>query len=484
MKDFDAIIIGSGIGGLISGGILTSKGLKTLIIEKNKTHGGYLSSFKRNGFIFDSAVDCISGVAPGGIIFSVLELLNVDKAIHFMRVNPIRVSIFPDHEIVVDADVEAYIERLKRLFPSESARITKFFETVQGVYNVLQSSMNRLISGNFKFYDIPSELLEFMHISYKKLLNEYFGNDKLKAILSDRCPFIGLPPSQVSAIAMIALIISYFKLGAYRPAGGFQKLADVLIDGIRKNGGRTIFDNGVKKILLDPHDHCKGVRCDNGEEYTARYVISNADFHHTFCNLLGSKYSSVATDMIKSPGISNSFFIVYTGVKGDVRPYSSIGYFPSYTIEKFFEPDMEFKENSTLGLTIASVGDSSRAPRGCHTVVMHEMTASSGKKIDKSKCTEKVIRKAENIIPDIRNRITVLDSATPQTLQRYTGNLNGAAFGWRQIPGFRGTKKHGIKNLYIAGHWGDMGSGVLASAYSGAKAASEILACEDLKIDI
>jgi phytoene dehydrogenase-like protein len=78
----------------------------------------------------------------------------------------------------------------------------------------------------------------------------------------------------------------------------------------------------------------------------------------------------------------------------------------------------------------------------------------------------------------------LLDSATPKTLQRYTNNINGAAFGWRQIPGFRGPNKHGIKNLYIAGHWGDMGSGVLASAYSGAKAAGEILAHEGLKIDI
>ena len=484
MYDCDAIIIGSGIGGLVSAGILTSKGLKTLIIEKNKTPGGYLSSFKRNGFVFDSALDCISGVAPGGIIFRVLELLKVERDIHFLRVDPIRVSIFPDLQIVVDADVAAYIERLNLLFPSESARVEKFFETVHRVYGVLQSSMNGLISGKLTCYNVSTELLKFTNISYKDMLDEYLDNDKLKAILSDRCPFIGLPPSHVSAISMVGLIMSYFKLGAHRPAGCFQNLADVLIDGIRKNGGRTIFGNGAKKILLDSHAHCEGVRCDNGEEYTARYIISNADFHHTFCSLLGGKYSSLAKDMMKSPGISNSFFIVYAGVKGDVSQYSSIGYFPSYHVEKYFTPEMGFKEDSTLGITIASVEDNSRAPRGCHTVVMHEITAPSGKSLDKSECTEKVIRKAENIIPGIKDRITVLDSATPETLQRYTGNVNGAAFGWRQIPGFRGTKKSGIKNLYIAGHWGDMGSGVLASAYSGAKAASEILACEDLKIEI
>ena len=57
MKDFDVIVIGSGIGGLVSAGMLTSQGLKTLMIERHITPGGYLSSFRKKGFVFDSAVD-------------------------------------------------------------------------------------------------------------------------------------------------------------------------------------------------------------------------------------------------------------------------------------------------------------------------------------------------------------------------------------------------------------------------------------------
>lgn len=72
MKDFDVIVIGSGIGGLISAGTLVSKGMKTLLVEKNKIPGGLLASFKRKGFLFNSAVDCISGVAKGGYISNVL----------------------------------------------------------------------------------------------------------------------------------------------------------------------------------------------------------------------------------------------------------------------------------------------------------------------------------------------------------------------------------------------------------------------------
>jgi phytoene dehydrogenase-like protein len=484
MKDFDVIVIGSGIGGLISAGILTSRGLKTLVIERHITPGGYLASFKRKGFVFDSAVDCISGVAPGGLIYKALDLLRVSKNISFVRVDPVRKSIFPDIDVIVDAEVNVYIERLSTLFPQESGKIRKFFEAVNSVYNETLLATDMLIAGRLELNNVPPQILRFMAISYKDLLDEYFDDLRLKAILSDRCPFIGLPPSKVSALSMIAMIMSYFNLGAYRPAGGFQRLADVLADGIRKNGGAVILGNGAKKILLDGDNNCYGVRCDNDEEYTLRHVISNADFNYTFINLLGGKYAAIAEGMDKDIGISTSFFIVYAGIKGEVNAHSSVGYFPSYDMEGLFNSNVSFTDKSTIGITIATLEDKSRAPAGCHAVVIHEMVEASDRHLDKTQCTDIVLKRVERVIPGIKDRIMVLDSATPQTLQRYTGNFKGAAFGWRQIPGFRNMQRHDIKNLYIAGHWGDMGGGVLAAAYSGARAASEILAREGIRVDI
>ncbi|RJQ51656.1 MAG: NAD(P)/FAD-dependent oxidoreductase [Nitrospiraceae bacterium] len=484
MNDFDAIIIGSGIGGLVSAGILTSGGLKTLVIEKHIAPGGYISSFKRKGFVFDSAVDCISGVAPGGLIHRALELLGVNSDINFIKVDPIRVSIFPDIEIRVDADVNAYMDRLASLFPSEAKGVKKFFQKISSAYEDLQFLIGISVSDGFNPGVTTPDIFRLMDRSYEELLNDYFTDKRLKAVLSDRCPFIGLPPSQVSAVAMVSLMMSYFKLGAYRPEGCFQKLADVFVEGIRKNGGMVFFGSGVKKIILDEGGRCRGVICDNNEEYSARHVISNADFNQTFSSLLGGEYLSVAEDMIRSPGISTSFFILYAGIKGDISGQSSIGYFPSYEMEDFFMPDMSFREDTTIGVTIASLEDKSRAPEGCSTAVFHEMTEASSAVLDKAACTEKTLKKAEKIFPGFKDKIEVLDAATPQTLQRYTGNFNGSAFGWRQIPGRRGTKKHGIGNMRIAGHWGDMGSGVLAAAYSGARAAVEILAEEGIKVAI
>lgn len=484
MKDFDVIIIGGGMGGLVSAGILTAKGLKTLMIEKNENCGGYLASFKRRGFIFDSAVDCISGVTFGGLILKVLELLNVHKDISFVRLEPIRVSKFPDHHIAVDADIYSYINRITSLFPSESEGIKRFFKTATQLYEIAQSINNMLISGELRMDNISSEALQCMKTSYKDLLDEYLHDHRLKAILSDRCPFIGLSPSGISAFSMIVMMMSYFMSGACRPVGGFQRLADVMVDGIKKNGGSVINGDGVNKILIDGKEKCYGARCDTGEEFTSRYIISNADYNFTFKNLLSEKYASIAEENNKILGISTSFFIVYAGIRGGVRGHSSIGYFPSYDMDSYFTSDIAFKDASTIGVTVASLEDNSRVPPDCHTVVIHEMVKESRRKIDKAKSTDILIKKVDKIIPQIQDRIVVLDAATPLTLQRYTGNFNGAAFGWRNVPKIKNITKHRIPNLYIAGHWGDMGGGVLAAAYSGAQAAVDILKKEGLSIDI
>ena len=349
MKDFDVIVIGSGIGGLICAGILTSKGLKILLVERRTTPGGYLASFKRGRFIFDSGVDCISGVGSGGLIFKVLESLGVENDLDFIKVNPIRVSIFPDKYVAVDADINAYIDRLMALFQSEVKAIKDFFEITEKVYSKIQSITNTLISANLEHKKISPEVLKLTDIPYSKLLDNYISDYKLKAILSDRCPFIGLPPSNVSALSMVNMIMSYFKLGAYRVKGGFQKLADTLIKGIQKNGGNVLLGNGAKKILLDSHKNCYGIRCGNGEEYTSRFIVANSDFNHTFNDLLSEEYAHIARETIKNPGVSTSFFVVYMGVNGRIETNSSIGYFPSYDIEKYFLADAAFRNDSKKG---------------------------------------------------------------------------------------------------------------------------------------
>jgi len=255
-----------------------------------------------------------------------------------------------------------------------------------------------------------------------------------------------------------------------------------LLKGSEKKADTVILGNAAKKIILDKRS-CKGVICKKGDEYRSRHLVSNADFTGTFSNLLGGEYIKAADRMLADPGVSTSFFIVYGSIRGEFDGPSSIGCFPSYDFPYFFRHGSEFRDDNTVGVTIASVEDRGRAPEGYHTVVLHEMVRGGNEITDREKCSEMLVKRVEQLIPDLKGRIEVIDTAAPSTLQRYTGNHLGAAFGWNQLPGNYTFNGHGLENLYIAGHWSEMGGGVLAAAYSGAKSAADIFEKEGITFD-
>lgn len=477
MADFDCIVIGAGIGGLVSAGRLASKGFKTLLIDKNPTPGGYLQSFKRKGVTFDSAVDCFSGLDANGPITRVIEALGVKDEIAPIKIDPIRRSIFPSMTIDVHSDIKHYIEDLGALFPSERAGIASFFSTLEGLYSEIKA-WGEFITGIRPDEQIPQRLISANRLTYKDLLNVHVRDERLKAVLSDRCPFYNLPASRASAIAMAALVMSYFDSGAWRVKGGSQRLAEALVKGIRAKGSAVLMNTSATRILTEG-GRVVGVETSRNERYTCRAVISAIDFHTTFAKLLSGTESSKGAQGQRLPGVSSSFFILYAAFKCDIKHLgnaSSIGWYPSFDMEANFTNEAPFSERGSIGITIPTVTDASMAPAAVHCLTAHEMCGisfSTDWKRDKKTLTEKVLKKVEAIIPGITRNSVHIEAATPATLERYTNNLSGAAYGWEQTPGMRPPKTY-LNGLYLAGHWEGTGGGILASAYSGHKAASKV----------
>lgn len=477
MADFDCIVIGAGIGGLVSAGRLASKGFKTLLIDKNPTPGGYLQSFKRKGVTFDSSIDCFSGLDAEGPITRVIESLGVKDEISPVKIDPIRRSIFPSMTIDVHSEIERYIDELKSLFGSECGGIDSFFYTLTELYSDIKA-WGEFITGLRPDEQIPERLISASRLTYKDLLDVHVRDERLKAVLSDRCPFYGLPASRASAVAMAALVMSYFDSGAWRVKGGSQRLADALVKGIRAKGSEVFMNTSATKILTEG-GRAVGIETSGNERYTCRAVISAIDFHTTFGRLLSGTESSKRALGQRLPGVSSSFFILYAAFKGDLGPLgnaSSIGWYPSFDMEANFTNEAPFSERGSIGITIPTVTDASIAPAGIHCLTAHEMceiSFSTDWKRDKKTLTEKVLKKVEAIIPGITRDSVHIEAATPATLERYTNNLSGAAYGWAQTPGMRPPKTY-LNGLYLAGHWEGTGGGVLASAYSGHKAASKV----------
>jgi phytoene dehydrogenase-like protein len=474
---WDAVVIGSGIGGLACAGVLAAKGAKVAVLEQAMVPGGYLTSFRRGAFTFDSAVDCVAGLDPDGLVTWLLRSLGVDGDLTPIRLDPIRVSRFPGMTIRVDASLPAYIDRLSDRFPSERRGIATFFRRAEAIYDAVDAMMETVKTGKAHTGAFPAALLQYGHLTYADLLRQDIRDAHLSAVLSDRCPFLGSSPAKVSAIRMVALVMSYFRSGAYRPAGGHQRLPDLLVEGIRRAGGEVWLGRRATRILLEG-GRCARVLADDAE-FPARHVVSNADFRETFGRLLGGATGEAVLAEGCTRRLSPSFFIAYAGIRKDAGPYdaSSIGSFGGFDLDVLLDRYVPFSEADALGVTIPTVEDSSLAPPGHDVLIVHELIP-YGYPCDwareKRACLDRALRKAERVLPGLRERLVFSEAATPLTLERYTRNAGGAAYGWDQTPHLLRVR-HGIANLHLAGHWAETGGGVLAAAYAGMRVAARIV---------
>ncbi len=474
---WDAVVIGSGIGGLACAGALSGAGRRVVVLEQAAVPGGYLTSFVRGAFTFDSAVDCIAGLDPAGLLTWLLHLLGLESRLAAVRLDPIRVSRFPGLTVQVDASLPAYMDRLNQLFPSEREGIATFFRRAQEIYADVEAMIQATTEGKEGADTLPRSLGQYGHLSYADLLRLDVRDLRLAAILSDRCPFLGSSPERLSATRMVSLMMSYFRSGAFRPVGGHQHLPTLLVEGIRRAGGEVCLGRPAKRIVL-VGARCTRVLTEDGAEFLADHVVSNADFSETFGQLIGGNIGEAVLAKCQGRPLSPSFFIAYAGVRREAPPpASSIGSFESFDLDELLGRYDPLGDADALGLTIPTLEDPSLAPPGHDVVTVHELVPpgyARNWEQEKTRCLEQVLRKAERVIPGLTARLVCCEAATPASLEHYTRNRGGAAYGWSQTPDVP-RLRHGIANLHLVGHWGEGGGGVLAAAYSGVRAAARIL---------
>jgi len=460
---YDVIIIGAGIGGLVCGCYLAKAGMKVLIVEKNDRVGGCCVSFKRKNFKFDAGAHIIGSCGKNQILGNILKQLNLK--IDLIKFDPTDRINFPGHRIDVAENKDDFMSFLKKEFHTESCNIDKFF-------GLVSEAQNNLVAANlFKKYK---------HTTYKDLLGSFFKSPRLKNILCFGCGYLGLPPSQVSALSVLFLLRSYLFEGAYYPKGGAQVFSDSIANKFKEYGGRIVLKKKVKKIICKDRV-VKGVVFGKNNFIESHYVVSNADCRETFYELLGVE--NIRNDRkfswkLNGYTTSISFFVIYMAIKKGYDLQGKNGwYFESYDLEREF--------NKQIYLHIPTLVDTSVAPRDKNIIEMgttfpfHFNKINNWKEVKEAQTMEKIDLLAK-ILPGIKNYIEFYDSATPMTIYKYTSNDRGALYGWEQSPGQVFTNAFplttsSINNLILAGHWTFPGGGVVSVAISGVNAAKKIL---------
>ena len=467
---YDAIIIGSGVGGLVCGCYLAKAGLKVMIVEKHDKPGGYCTSFYRNGFVFDAAVHYIGAARHGGEINKIIDQLDLKDRINFLQMDPCDKIILPEHTIFVRKKYNDTINEFESKFPSSRDNFRRFFKLI------LKEDFLHLYS-------------KLKKMTFKDLLDEFFEDLMAKGAISTLLGNVGLPPSRVSALMAVFLYREFILDPGYYPQGGIQTFADALANRFKELGGELVLSKKVTKIIIK-NNKTIGIEIADKHRVDSDYVVSNVDASQTFLNLIDKPDESMRKKIDEmEPSISA--FALYTALDINIdeklKDKCAIWNFFTYDMEKCYgnpENNIISKNLDYFVCTFPSIHDSSLAPIGKSSMGIFICAPYKDKNfwdLNKSFLTDKLLTAATQLLPGIKSNVKFVIAATPHTFYRYTLNKNGALYGWastvKQIDRELFPQKTYIANLFMAGHWCTNGlgqGGVSEVAYTGRRAAKLI----------
>jgi phytoene desaturase len=474
---YDAIIVGAGIGGLFCANLLADAGMKVLVVEQHYVLGGYCSSFRKKGFLFDSATHFYPLLGnPTTLTGKLLKRLNVHTRWH--KMDPVDKFHFPDDEtFVVPADLSDYLQRLKSRFPHQAENIERFFGEVREAY---------LYGLLYYFKEISHETAEkYRDFTLARKLDEHFQDPRLKANLMADHSHWGSLPGHTSFLFDSMLRLSYF-LGNYYPIGSSQAFADDLGEALRSRGGDILLYTQVEKILIEK-ERVQGIVCRTRSrrnpqrfEFRAPVVVSNADVLQTYERLVGEAYCGThVIDGLRTLRPSFPCYLMHMGLK-------ELSHELKEEIEGYYwrSWDPEDLQHTFFKIFFTTMFDPSLAPPGHDILIVQKWGTSNFDQIGdwaahKRETEDYILSQLRRLIPGLDDKIVVQMSATAHTSYRYTLNFRGAMLGWEMSPDqlgpLRPSNKTPIDNLYLVGHWTRPGGGITPVIVSAQRVADLIL---------
>lgn len=468
---YDVVIIGAGIGGLVCGCYLAKAGKKVLIVEKNDKPGGYCNSFDKQGFSFDTCVHSLGSCGNNRILSTILEELNVLNKIEIIKYDPSDTILSPDYKINIKQDLNETIYEFETNFPRQALGIKSFFDYISRS-------------------DVNSLLIEIRKKTFKDILDEYFDDYKLKALLSILLlGNVGLPPSLVSAVTAVMIYREFIFDGGYYPRGGIKIIPEVLTQQFLNFGGEVLFSNLVTEIKVN---NCKieGIVVSNNCFIPSKYVISNCDMYFTFMRLIKqNKDFEFLVKRLKEMTPSISALSIYLGASVNLNKMFGSGanlwILPSYDIENMYEMIKKGQVDNKKVYSLCffpSVHDRNLSLYGKESLCLFVNAPFKSRKfwnVNRGKKVSRILKRNKMYIPYL-DKFCIKAISDPVTLYDYTLNYNGAAYGWAavssQILSLCFVNSNNIvAGLFFVGHWTTQGHGVPTVAYQGKKVASLIL---------
>lgn len=474
---YEAVVIGAGIGGLICANWLARAGVRVLLVEQHFMVGGYCSTFKRKGFVFDAATHFYPLLGNPETITG-RQLVDLGIRTSWVKMDPVDQFHFPDtSSFSVPADFATYMRRLRQEFPQEAPALDKFFALARRAY---------LLGLLYHFRDKWTEELEpYLHLSVQDVLDSHFKSQKLKLLLTADTGHWGSSPARTSFVFDSMLRLAYF-LGNYYPQGGSQAFADDLAARFEQLGGHILMSSLVTKIHVSNHS-ADAVEIETGigslrkrVKVCAPVIVSNADLRLTLEKLIGPEFLDPEyLSSVRQLRPSLPCSVTHIGLKG--VPTEVLEPAQGYHWSSWNPNDVA---TAAFKIFVPTLFDPGVAPAGGHVVIVQKLTPVDFPNVcdwaaQKEKIHSYVMGNLERVIPGFSKYVVVSLAGSALTSYRFTLNHHGAMLGWELSPDQTTTSRPDvtcpIRNLYFVGHWTRPGGGITPVMISARRVAQIII---------
>lgn len=318
--DYDAIVIGSGIGGLCSAALLSQMGKKVIVLEQHYTAGGFTHAYERNGYEWDVGVHYIGDMGRKSQGRGLFDYISGGK-LKWAEMDPVYDRIIlGDEKFDFVAGKENFKNSLKKQFPDDVDAIDKYVELV--------TATTKYMGAVSQAKAMPAPVAKLMSLSSKNKFPDYAldtsydvlrrltDNEKLIAVLCGQWGDHGCPPKE-SVFLMHALIAGHYFNGGFYPVGGASQIAATIIPQIQLSGGDVFTYADVQEIIIEK-GRAVGVKMVDGHCLYAEHIISNAGVVNTFSDLLPAALSEKLGYKQKVDALETSMSHggMYLGLKG------------------------------------------------------------------------------------------------------------------------------------------------------------------------
>jgi all-trans-retinol 13,14-reductase len=463
---WEAVVIGSGIGGLTAAALLAQSGRRVLVLERHYVAGGFTHTFDRKGYRWDVGIHYVGemqrrnsvmkrvcdAVSEGRLRWAPMPAI-YDRAVFL--------SDGPDEVYDFVAGRENLKTKLKDYFPDEAPAIDRYFELVDQVAGAARGYfMEKALPPAAAALASPFLRRRFLKLSdrtTREVLSELTKNEKLIGVLTTQYGDYGLPPKRSSFAVHAIVARHYFEGGSY-PVGGAESIAESILPAIEGAGGKVLIKAEVQDILIDK-GRAAGVRMTNGDLIEAKTVISDAGVFNTFGRLLPADVADGTGLRKRLAQVDHSLAhaCLYMGLKGTAAehalPKANFWIYPGYdhdeNIERYVrdpeaplpvtyisfpsakDPDWDLNHPGTATMEAVAFVPYERFQKWEGTKWMKR---GADYEAMKNRLAERLLENVHRMVPQVRGKIDYSEVSTPLSTRHFANYEKGEIYGLDHTP--------------------------------------------------